>query len=231
MIDPLLPLLAQAGDEQSVSGVWMFFIVEDSFGQAILIILWLMSFAGIAQAVWSWTSSRPDLTMPRNVEQGLLGPASQGNLREVRAMTESMGGILGRLTRVVVAAPSGEAARHAADEAASLEWQKLSRPVDLIALMGQVAPMVGLFGTVYGMIRAFVALVESGAAGGGDLRLAAGISTALVTTFWGLVVAIPASVIAQVLQAYLERRLGALLAVAQRLAGHLEGMNSSANNA
>jgi len=50
---------------------------------------------------------------------------------------------------------------------------------------------MGLFGTVYGMILAFQQLVASG--GSPDpAKLAAGISTALVTTFWGLIVAIPA---------------------------------------
>jgi biopolymer transport protein ExbB len=51
--------------------------------------------------------------------------------------------------------------------------------------------MIGLFGTVYGMILAFHAIVQTG--GNADpILLAGGISTALTTTFWGLVVAIPA---------------------------------------
>jgi biopolymer transport protein ExbB len=51
--------------------------------------------------------------------------------------------------------------------------------------------MIGLFGTVYGMILAFGAIVAAG--GSADpVALAGGIGTALTTTFWGLVVAIPA---------------------------------------
>jgi biopolymer transport protein ExbB len=51
--------------------------------------------------------------------------------------------------------------------------------------------MIGLFGTVYGMIVAFGSIVASG--GNADpVALAGGIGTALVTTFWGLLVAIPA---------------------------------------
>jgi biopolymer transport protein ExbB len=51
--------------------------------------------------------------------------------------------------------------------------------------------MIGLFGTVYGMILAFHAIVMTG--GNADpILLAGGISTALTTTFWGLIVAIPA---------------------------------------
>jgi biopolymer transport protein ExbB len=65
------------------------------------------------------------------------------------------------------------------------------RRVEYLNVLGQVSPMIGLFGTVYGMILAFQAIVIAG--GNADpVLLAGGISTALTTTFWGLVVAIPA---------------------------------------
>lgn len=68
---------------------------------------------------------------------------------------------------------------------------KRLRRVEYLNVLGQVAPMIGLFGTVYGMILAFQAIVASG--GDADpIQLAGGIGTALTTTFWGLVVAIPA---------------------------------------
>lgn len=65
------------------------------------------------------------------------------------------------------------------------------RRVETLNIIGAVSPMIGLFGTVYGMILAFQEIV---AAGGSPepVGLAAGIGTALTTTFWGLVVAIPA---------------------------------------
>jgi biopolymer transport protein ExbB len=65
------------------------------------------------------------------------------------------------------------------------------RRIEYLNVLGQVSPMIGLFGTVYGMILAFQAIVLTG--GDADpILLAGGISTALTTTFWGLVVAIPA---------------------------------------
>lgn len=68
---------------------------------------------------------------------------------------------------------------------------RLLRRVEYLNVLGQVAPMIGLFGTVYGMILAFHAIVMAG--GNADpVLLAGGIGTALTTTFWGLVVAIPA---------------------------------------
>lgn len=68
---------------------------------------------------------------------------------------------------------------------------RMLRRAELLNVLGQIGPMIGLFGTVYGMILAFRAVVVAG--GSADpVLLAAGIGTALVTTFWGLVVGIPA---------------------------------------
>ncbi len=65
------------------------------------------------------------------------------------------------------------------------------RRIEMLNVLGQVSPMIGLFGTVYGMILAFYTIVAAG--GNADpTLLAGGIGTALVTTFWGLIVAIPA---------------------------------------
>jgi len=65
------------------------------------------------------------------------------------------------------------------------------RSIETLNVLGQVAPMIGLFGTVYGMIMAFRSLAAT--AGSADpMVLAGGIGTALVTTFWGLFIAIPA---------------------------------------
>ncbi|WP_018971079.1 MotA/TolQ/ExbB proton channel family protein [Rubritalea marina] len=59
--------------------------------------------------------------------------------------------------------------------------------INLISLVAQSAPMLGLFGTVFGMIAAFATLKEAGAE---PSKLAGDISIALLTTMWGLVVAI-----------------------------------------
>jgi len=65
----------------------------------------------------------------------------------------------------------------------------LTAVVVVLAALTAVAPLLGLLGTVVGMIQTFDAV----AAGGGDTgtRVAAGISQALITTQFGLVVAVP----------------------------------------
>jgi biopolymer transport protein TolQ len=82
------------------------------------------------------------------------------------------------------------AVQRAAQIASSEELTRLERRLPWLATTGAVAPFVGLFGTVWGIIDAFNGLGESGAA---TLRaVAPGISEALITTAAGLFAAIPA---------------------------------------
>jgi len=68
---------------------------------------------------------------------------------------------------------------------------RLLRRIEWLNLIGGVSPMIGLFGTVFGMIKLFNAIVISGGQPQ-PAQLADGIGIALVTTFWGLFAAIPA---------------------------------------
>jgi len=76
------------------------------------------------------------------------------------------------------------------DAAALEEKMKMERYLSVLGTMGNIAPFIGLFGTVVGIIRAFHDLAVSGS--GGPSVVAAGIAEALITTAAGLVVAIPA---------------------------------------
>ena len=67
---------------------------------------------------------------------------------------------------------------------------KFRRGLGVLATVGATAPFVGLLGTTMGVVKAFQGMGESGSGGFG--AVAAGISEALVTTAFGLLVAIPA---------------------------------------
>ncbi len=84
-----------------------------------------------------------------------------------------------------------EKVKEAMEGAAGVEAVKLQQKVSWMLFLSNVAPMLGLFGTVSGMITAFQKIVELGAKVQPS-DLAGGISAALVTTFLGLLVAIPA---------------------------------------
>lgn len=94
---------------------------------------------------------------------------------------------------------------HAAKEASEREANRLYRNVRPINLATTVTPLLGLLGTVQGMIECFYKTANLAASANVRQELANGIYVALVTTFGGLVVAIPAAVIAH----YFEGRIQA----------------------
>jgi len=78
----------------------------------------------------------------------------------------------------------------AVEEAGEEQTGRLYRKTEVLGLIGSIAPMLGLTGTVLGMITAFNTIASTGGAAKPD-ELAGGIGQALVTTLMGLVVAIP----------------------------------------
>jgi biopolymer transport protein ExbB len=76
------------------------------------------------------------------------------------------------------------------DQTGQAQISNLIKPVNYLSNIGSVSPMVGLLGTVSGMIKAFQGL--SLGAGSNAEQMAANISEALITTASGLIIAIPA---------------------------------------
>ncbi len=80
--------------------------------------------------------------------------------------------------------------KESVEEASVEQMSKLMKPIDLLSIIGASSPMVGLLGTVSGMIKAFHTMGSQGM--GKPELLAANIGEALITTATGLVIAIPA---------------------------------------
>lgn len=79
----------------------------------------------------------------------------------------------------------------AMEDATAEQAARLFRWIEYLSVIGNLAPMVGLLGTVTGMLLAFKEVADSGS-NAGAAQLADGIYQALVTTVYGLVIAIPA---------------------------------------
>jgi biopolymer transport protein ExbB len=107
------------------------------------------------------------------------------------------------------------AVEKAVEDALAEQAARLFRKIEYLAVIGNLAPMVGLLGTVTGMIFAFQRVASTqGAAGAGEL--AEGIYQALVTTVGGLIVAIPSLAAFAILR----NRVDELVAEAAYLAQH-----------
>lgn len=138
------------------------------------------------------TNQRKSIAPSLLIEEvkSLLG---QGKYREVIDLTETDESFFSKLMNASLReANHGFSAvirtlEQTSDELTTIRLRK----IEYLNVLGQVSPMIGLFGTVYGMILAFQAIVATGGNAQPAL-LAGGIGTALTTTFWGLIVAIPA---------------------------------------
>ncbi len=90
---------------------------------------------------------------------------------------------------------SGSSAESALEElqaTAQSTWLKLDRYLGALATIATIAPLLGLFGTVVGMIEIFGSQGAINGAAGSPQQLAHGISVALYNTAFGLLIAIPA---------------------------------------
>ena len=105
---------------------------------------------------------------------------------------------------------SGHSANQAIEELAVLadtSWIKLERYLGALATIATLAPLLGLFGTVVGMIEIFGSQGIVTGSGGNPQQLANGISIALYNTAFGLMIAIPAYAGWRGLRAMADQRL------------------------
>ena len=189
---------AQDGTEpavrQSTTSLFQqFFWTGNVLGIALIWLLLLMSFASIAFAIKLFIDCRRAVLVPADLISRVQELLAAKQFRVAIEYVAEDASYLGRLVGAALgeAASGYNAMTRAIEEEGDSATSRLLRPVEYLNIVGNIAPMLGLFGTVYGMIVAFEALVASG--GKPDpATLADGIGTALVTTFWGLVVAMPA---------------------------------------
>ncbi|MFM1885147.1 MAG: hypothetical protein RL026_304 [Pseudomonadota bacterium] len=162
----------------------------------------VLAVAIIAERSWSLQSARvcpPELA----AKVRRLVETQQFTDRMLAALAD--GAPLGRLLHVALQHRNRprEVLRERLEDTGRQVVHDLERYLPLLGTIAGVAPLLGLLGTVTGIIKAFDAL---SATGGGDARLlSGGIAEALVTTAAGLIVAIPALVAARALHSRVDR--------------------------
>ncbi|WP_432797567.1 MotA/TolQ/ExbB proton channel family protein [Poriferisphaera sp. WC338] len=186
-------LFAQADAADTGSWFSMFLWSDDFLGLLIIWLLLAMSAFSIGFSIHLMTQYRRTRMLPEGTKKKVNMLLMQRQFRQAIDYANKDKSYLGHIISATLhEAPNGfMAMERAIEESADNETVKILRPIEYLNVLGNIAPMIGLFGTVYGMIRAFQQLVAEGG-NAEPSQLAAGISTALITTFWGLVVAVPA---------------------------------------
>jgi biopolymer transport protein ExbB len=232
LVAAAIPALAQdgsAGDGVSAGSLAEAFFVSrqthqdgsksiELFGSLIIWSLLALSVASIGLIGHLALTNQRKAIMPAGVVEEVSKQLSDSRFKEAMTLTAREESFFSKaLNAGLSEASNGYSAMIRGLELASDELTTIRlRRIEYLNVLGQVSPMIGLFGTVYGMILAFWGIVQSGGTAN-PVLLAHGISTALTTTFWGLIVAIPA------LAAYaiLRNRIDALTTEATSAAEHL----------
>jgi biopolymer transport protein ExbB len=119
---------------------------------------------------------------------------------------------------------SEEDLRATMEGAGRLVAHRLERYLSTLATIASAAPLMGLFGTVVGMIEIFGSQAPGTPTGGNPQQLAHGISVALYNTAFGLMVAIPSLIFWRYFRGQVDGYLLTLELAAERLARHVKSL-------
>ena len=153
-----------------------------------IILLSIISLAIVLEKLWNLAR---DIIIPRNLTENLISLVSDDSLSEKKIKKMSNDSVLGNIFAHLIREKNKDKAslRLKAEEVGRFEVNRLEQYLSLLGTIATVSPILGLLGTVMGMINIFSNLLESNL--GSVSPLAGGIAEALVTTAAGLFVAIP----------------------------------------
>ena len=187
------------------------------FARLIVAVMAVMSVASLvvmAERLIVFNRSRSE---SRNFAERMANALSKPGVDLMSIAQQKLGDKVGHLGRVIGAGlaalrstPSKdkdmqvESVARALERQAQREVQSLKRGLGLLATVGSTAPFVGLLGTVMGIVNSFQAMATTGSGGLGTVS--AGIAEALITTAFGLLVAIPAVMAYNYLQGWVDAR-------------------------
>ena len=184
---------AAGGGEENVKKQnylsWMF----HALGWFFTIVFSLLSLTMVALIVMNIVSLRRSVMAPEELTEEFGTLLDENKFQEAYELAKNDESLLGKsLATGLARMPNGfDKAIQAMQDVEQEETMRLEHQLGYLALIGNLAPMIGLFGTVVGMIASFQAIASGGAAPSPQ-KLAEGIATALFTTELGLAIALPA---------------------------------------
>jgi biopolymer transport protein ExbB len=201
--------LQKVGAPEPLPAIWKLTVQ----GGIFMIPIALCSIVVVAFAIERRIALRKSSIIPRRLLQELQTLNQEANGIDPRQAYDVCRKYKSPLSRVIEAAilkigRSQAELEKAVEDAVDRESAELSRNLRPINTCISIAPLLGLLGTVQGMILAFMVISTTTATGAAKgQELAQGIYTALVTTFAGLCVAIPAIMVGNMLEGRIEKLL------------------------
>ncbi|WP_281955670.1 MotA/TolQ/ExbB proton channel family protein [Pseudophaeobacter arcticus] len=177
--------------------------VLDLGGPVVLLLLCVsvLTAALVMYKLWQYQAAR--VGRHRQLATAVAAWDNGDRERALKALGESRS-YLGPVLRMALTSPQSAELSERVDAEAESRFAQLERGLGALDMVAQLAPLMGLFGTVIGMIEAFQKLQSAGSSVDPSL-LAGGIWVALLTTAAGLAVAMPTSLVLSWLTARMQR--------------------------
>ena len=229
------PVMAQekkSSGGSELSYLDMFFLSGDWVGIIITWFLILVSICGVSLIIYYTLQNRRSILAPPETIEAVEQMLGERKFRDAIDYTADDESMFGQVIHASLNEASNgfSAMERALEETSDMLIARRTRSIEILSVFGAVGPMLGLFGTVYGMILAFWMLVQvTGQPNPADL--AQGISTALVTTFWGLVVGIPGVAAYALIRNKIDALSAEVTFEADRLIGQFRPKRSGASTA
>ena len=179
-----------------------------------LLLCSILGLTFIIERIISVVKLRPRIRVEQLVSR-ITEALRNDNIMEAVSICEEAGGPLANVVKagllrysqgmIEEKAVSKDDVSEAVDEATILEVPQLEKNLVILSTIYQVSPLLGLLGTVMGMVRAFTAIALKGT--GDPQLLAGGISEALLTTVIGLFIAIVVMIAYQILVSVVDRHI------------------------
>jgi len=199
----------------SLSKVWNFFVVGGWF----MVPLAVCSLILLAVIVWKAADLKSDRIIPDDLaarlqEAGPLVAAGKFNILQ-QAIIQS-NSVLAAICRSAIFSrhPDQAAASRAAEATGREEVARMERGIAVMEIIFTVSPMIGLIGTVGGLVRIFGNFGDPASDAAAAREIAAGIAEVMTTTITGLAIAVPALVAQVFFSRKVERcalRMGSLV--------------------
>jgi biopolymer transport protein ExbB len=204
--EPATSATASAPASENVVGESLLVFYFRALGWFYTIAFLFISFVFVALVVMNLLAARRDNVVPISLVQGFEQFLNEKKYQEAYELAKSDDSYLGQVLSAGLAKLSQgyPQAIEAMQEVGEEENMKLEHRLSYIALVGTVSPMVGLLGTVDGMVQSFMVIAQSEVTPKPS-ELAMGISTALITTLVGLWLAIPAIAVFGILRNRFQR--------------------------
>ncbi len=171
---------------------WSILLSVGVTGFAILLLLTVVSILALTLVVEHLLTIRRAVLIPEGLPEQVQQRLAKQQWVEAEKLCQQRPSALANVLQSGIAERAGNwpAIEKRMEETLAEQSARLLRKIDYLSVIGNIAPMIGLLGTVFGMIFAFQEVANTqGAARASEL--ASGIYQALVTTVGGLLVAIP----------------------------------------